>query len=318
MILEATIPASRLGRGIWSLAFRPAPGTPFEPIEARLLTGARQPISLIPGPVPKTRLPEPSPTVRALPDRVAGGCWAGSSRRSDDVRGGNAVRKVRVGGAPPAAGTVGPDHGVTGSGAEVDPGRRERRRAKRQPRSGPLAGLESLVPSGRGRAVLILAHSSQRNAMADWLVEFQHDQVTVISEDDAPEWGLFDAGADQRIAPTLAKVNSSARMLGGLDVIVDLLPSDHLPRGAEDRSDVFAAVFRYLKLKGAYVLDRRADPRPSLDGLNRWLELATAADDRERLKALRGRQAAWPGPSTPWWCPETWSWRPSDSGTSSS
>ena len=112
--------------------------------------------------------------------------------------------------------------------------------------------------------------------MADWLVEFQHDQVTVISEDDAPEWGLFDAGADQRIAPTLAKVSSSARMLGGLDVIVDLLPSDHLPRGAEER-DVFAAVFRYLKLKGAYVLDRRADPRPSLDGLNRWLELATAA-----------------------------------------
>ena len=71
VILEATIPASRLGRGIWSLAFRPAPGVPFEPIEARLLTGARQPISLIPGPVPKTRLPEPSPTVRA-PTRSRG------------------------------------------------------------------------------------------------------------------------------------------------------------------------------------------------------------------------------------------------------
>ena len=71
VILEATIPASRLGRGVWSLAFRPAPGATFEPIEARLLTGARQPISLIPGPVPKTRLPEPSPTVRA-PTRSRG------------------------------------------------------------------------------------------------------------------------------------------------------------------------------------------------------------------------------------------------------
>jgi hypothetical protein len=71
VILEATIPASRLGRGIWSLAFRPAPGAPFEPIEARLLTGARQPLSLIPGPVPKTRLPEPSPTVRT-PTRSRG------------------------------------------------------------------------------------------------------------------------------------------------------------------------------------------------------------------------------------------------------
>jgi hypothetical protein len=65
VVLEATIPAGRLARGIWSLAFRPAPDAPFEPIEARLLTGARQPISLIPGPVPKTRLPEPSPAVRA-------------------------------------------------------------------------------------------------------------------------------------------------------------------------------------------------------------------------------------------------------------
>ena len=207
------------------------------------------------------------------------------------MRGGSAVRKVRrrvvrrlrqARSAPIAV----PPAAAPKSTPAVGKGGR----AKRQPRSGPLAGLESLVPSGRGRAVLILAHSSQRNAMADWLVEFQHDQVTVISEDDAPEWGLSDAGADQRIAPTLAKVNSSARMLGGLDVIVDLLPSDHLPRGAEDRSDVFGAVFRYLKLKGAYVLDRRADPRPSLDGLNRWLELATAADDPERLKALRGRQ----------------------------
>jgi hypothetical protein len=71
VILEATIPASRLGRGIWSLAFRPAPGAPFEPIEARLLTAVRQPISLIPGPVPKTRLPEPSPTVRT-PTRSRG------------------------------------------------------------------------------------------------------------------------------------------------------------------------------------------------------------------------------------------------------
>jgi hypothetical protein len=64
VILEATIPAQRLARGIWSLAFRPAPGAPFEPIEARLLTGPRQPISLIPGPVPKTRLPEPRPAAR--------------------------------------------------------------------------------------------------------------------------------------------------------------------------------------------------------------------------------------------------------------
>lgn len=65
VVLELTVPAKRLGRGIWSLAFRPDAEGPFDPIEARLLTGRRQPISLIPGPVPDTRLPEPSPPAPA-------------------------------------------------------------------------------------------------------------------------------------------------------------------------------------------------------------------------------------------------------------
>jgi hypothetical protein len=64
VVLEVMVPAKRLGRGIWSLAFRPEPEQPFQPIEARLLTGPRQPIALIPGPVPKTRLREPLPATR--------------------------------------------------------------------------------------------------------------------------------------------------------------------------------------------------------------------------------------------------------------
>jgi hypothetical protein len=65
VVLEVTLPRRRLGRGIWSLAFRPGPGQPFERIAARLLTRARQPIALLPGPVPRTRLPEPLPAAGA-------------------------------------------------------------------------------------------------------------------------------------------------------------------------------------------------------------------------------------------------------------
>ena len=59
--LEFSVRAPRLGRGVWTLALRPAAGEPLIPIEARLLTGRGQPTALIPGPVPAGRLPEPVP-----------------------------------------------------------------------------------------------------------------------------------------------------------------------------------------------------------------------------------------------------------------
>lgn len=80
ILLELTVAAKRLGRGIWTLALRPETPGRFVGIEARLLTGRRQPVALIPGPVPDTRLPEPRPTprlpepirARRLPARVVG------------------------------------------------------------------------------------------------------------------------------------------------------------------------------------------------------------------------------------------------------
>ncbi|MFC4783171.1 hypothetical protein ACT8ZV_01755 [Nocardioides sp. MAHUQ-72] len=59
--LELVLPAAKLGRGVWRLAVRTAPDAPFTRIEARLLTGRKQPVALLPGPTPATRMPAPEP-----------------------------------------------------------------------------------------------------------------------------------------------------------------------------------------------------------------------------------------------------------------
>jgi hypothetical protein len=77
--LELVVPAQRLGQGVWRLAVRTAPEDSFTRIEARLLTSRRQPVALLPGPAPDTRMPAPEPAARpagrparGLPARAAG------------------------------------------------------------------------------------------------------------------------------------------------------------------------------------------------------------------------------------------------------
>jgi hypothetical protein len=81
--LEVVVPAKGLGRRVWQLAVRTdAPS--FRRVQARLLTSDRQPIALIPGPVPRTDLAEPPPRRGWLPSggpvrraavRVARAAW---------------------------------------------------------------------------------------------------------------------------------------------------------------------------------------------------------------------------------------------------
>jgi hypothetical protein len=59
--LEVAAPARRLGRRVWALAIQPDEGGPFLRLQARLLAKPGQPVALLTGPVPRTRLPEPAP-----------------------------------------------------------------------------------------------------------------------------------------------------------------------------------------------------------------------------------------------------------------
>jgi len=185
------------------------------------------------------------------------------------------------------AGRDGKKAGATGGKRGQNRGRNRRRGW-----GGPLAGLESLVPAGPDRSVLLLADPTQREELRPWLEEFSGDRVSVLARDEAPEWELEGGSVDLLLAADLHQVNSRLRMLPAPDVVVDLLPVELLPADAEDHLDLFATVFRYVKQHGVYVLDRRPEaPGSPLDPLVRWLEVLTAAEDPDRLSGLRRREA---------------------------
>lgn len=57
--LEATLPWSKLRPGVWQLAVRPSPDEKVRPLQARLLVSRKQPLALLPGGAPRTRLQPP-------------------------------------------------------------------------------------------------------------------------------------------------------------------------------------------------------------------------------------------------------------------
>lgn len=135
--------------------------------------------------------------------------------------------------------------------------------------------------------MVLLAHSSLRQEVPQWLEEFSGDRVSVISFDEAPEWGLEEGAAARGVARDLVKLLGQVRILGAVDVIVDLLPADLLPVGAKDRLQLFGSLFRYVDKGGVYVLDRRADrSESSLKALTAWLELLTASENTKVLGML--------------------------------
>lgn len=76
VLLDLTVPAPRLSSGVWKLAVQPGSDVPFVKLEARLLTERTQPVALLPGPTPATRMAPPDPrqgpgtVVRTLPARL--------------------------------------------------------------------------------------------------------------------------------------------------------------------------------------------------------------------------------------------------------
>ncbi len=62
-VVTATVPLASVPPGTWNLALRVGQGGPVVPLEARLLTTdpAVQPLALLAGPRPLTRMPEPTP-----------------------------------------------------------------------------------------------------------------------------------------------------------------------------------------------------------------------------------------------------------------
>jgi hypothetical protein len=74
VLVEASVPGPRLADGLWRIALRPGPDADLVRLEARLLVKPGQPVALIPGPEPKTRmappLPEPVPATASVPSAI--------------------------------------------------------------------------------------------------------------------------------------------------------------------------------------------------------------------------------------------------------
>jgi hypothetical protein len=59
--LDANVPSAGLRPGLWRLALAAADGR-AQPVQARLLNSRKQPVALLPGPVPSTQLAPPQPS----------------------------------------------------------------------------------------------------------------------------------------------------------------------------------------------------------------------------------------------------------------
>jgi len=147
--------------------------------------------------------------------------------------------------------------------------------------------LGGLVPSGRGLTVAVLAHDSQRRALQPWLQHYAKCRAVVLSEEEAPEWRLEEAGVEHRvIRHGLKGVFRGIQSMPTPDVIVSLLSSEHLPVGAEDQLSLFASIFPFIRKGGAYVVDRGA-AGTSFDGFNAWLQLIAAAENRQETTEIK-------------------------------
>ena len=59
-LLEGRLASAHLPARVWTMALVPD-GRPRIPLQARLLTSSRQPVALLPGPTPATKMPPPGP-----------------------------------------------------------------------------------------------------------------------------------------------------------------------------------------------------------------------------------------------------------------
>ncbi|MET1059344.1 MAG: glycosyltransferase 61 family protein [Nocardioides sp.] len=170
--------------------------------------------------------------------------------------------------------------------------RRKRNRLRGSGAESPAGGFDPLLPQRRQRTVVLLAHASQRQALAPWLSYFARDDVHVSAVEEAPEWDLVGSGATFHPTPNASKLNSWLKRVGAVDVMVVLLPATGLPSGLDSPLELWERFFRHLRRRGAFVVDRRVlgDPLAARE-LVALLSVMAAADDPQELRTLKRRDA---------------------------
>lgn len=156
----------------------------------------------------------------------------------------------------------------------------------------PLRPYESLLPARGERTVVVIAHRALREQVMPWLMQFSGDHCHVVSAEAAPEWRLDSSGAVHHVAETAGQMGWEIKLIGPVDVLVNLLPQSLLPEDVPDHHDMWWRLYLHVKPGGLYVLDRSSVPGRELGGaLGAWMATLAGTDDPEAVPATSNRDA---------------------------
>ncbi|HEY7044999.1 MAG TPA: glycosyltransferase 61 family protein [Nocardioidaceae bacterium] len=181
--LAFTVPRTTLAPPAWRIAVQTGADGRFQPVEARLLAPKDQPVAVLPGPPPDTKMPAPSPRRpgRAMRTPVA------TPTRRVLRRGRSLARAARRAARKLTAGR--------GSDRSADrPGRRPGTQPDRPALRLDGPALRAVRAAGK-HPVVVLADASTEHAVSAWLPALRGTDVT-----------MFRIGADSPRAATAADV----------------------------------------------------------------------------------------------------------------
>ncbi|HEY7052310.1 MAG TPA: glycosyltransferase 61 family protein [Mycobacterium sp.] len=127
------------------------------------------------------------------------------------------------------------------------------------------------------RTVVILAMPTVREPVARWVAQFRGASVFVVAPETLPEWHLEALGAHHHSDRDMAKLNWDLKVIGAVDIVVDLMP-----RPIAEQKATFFQLFWHVKPGGMYVIDpsaTRTDPFTRSNSA--WMTTLIAANDAE-------------------------------------
>lgn len=128
--------------------------------------------------------------------------------------------------------------------------RSRRRRGTLEERTGlSLARYAAFLPQGRRRRVAILVPAGVGAELRPLLAEFAGDDLYVVGPAESPEWGLDEGRAVFRASETIGHLHFVLKLLGPVEVIVDLWSASK-----PEPKDLWTTLFFHLRPRGVYVL----------------------------------------------------------------
>ena len=109
-----------------------------------------------------------------------------------------------------------------------------------------------MLPGREPLVVVVVARPGARAQVGPWLARFHGHDRHVVASDDAPDWELEGTDVAHHLAGTERQVDTALKLIGPVDVIVDLSSSE--PDGARA---TWRRLYLHLRPGGLYVSTAR-------------------------------------------------------------